>query len=117
MGALVITVHLIVSVILIGVVLLQSGKGASIGATFGGGNQIGFGNTRGSFMGKVTAGAAIIFMLTSLTLAYFSSAASTSTIMKDVTTPAVEVEQAPAVEDKAPEAVQKEETPQPQPGE
>ena len=107
MGTLVLVVHLIVSVLLIGVVLLQSGKGASIGATFGGGNQAGFGQTRGTFMGKVTAGAAIVFMLTSLTLAYFSSTSSTASIMKGVaiSEPAVEaeVEQVPPAETALPE--------------
>lgn len=70
MRALLITIHVIVSGILIFMVLLQKGKGADIGAAFGGASQTVFG-PRGaqSFLGKMTTGAAIIFMLTSLSLA------------------------------------------------
>lgn len=66
-----ISVHVIVSAILISMVLLQKGKGADIGAAFGGASNTVFG-PRGtqSFMSKLTTGAAIIFMLTSLTLAF-----------------------------------------------
>src|SRR5512140_2119209 len=75
--------HIIVSMALIAVVLLQSGKGAEMGASFGaGGSQSVFGAGGGStFMSKMTTGAAIIFMLTSLVLAYRSGHSSTATIM------------------------------------
>lgn len=93
MNKLVILVHVMVSLFLIGVVLLQAGKGASIGATFGGGGgQTLFGSSQGSFIGKVTAAAAIIFMLTSLTLAYTSATSSRATIMENVETPAAPME-------------------------
>src|SRR5512137_1415792 len=76
-------VHIIVSVALIAVVLLQSGKGAEMGASFGAsGSQSVFGAGGGNtFMSKMTTGAAIIFMLTSLTLAYFSGKSGSSSIM------------------------------------
>ncbi len=76
--------HILVSVALIAIVLLQSGKGAEMGASFGAsGSQSVFGAGGGStFMSKLTTGAAIIFMLTSLTLAYRSSQPGTSSIMK-----------------------------------
>lgn len=76
-------VHIIVSVAMIAVVLLQSGKGAEMGASFGAsGSQSVFGAGGGStFMSKMTTGAAVIFMLTSLTLAYLSSKPGTSSIM------------------------------------
>ncbi|HEY6873521.1 MAG TPA: preprotein translocase subunit SecG [Geobacteraceae bacterium] len=76
--------HIMVSVALIVIVLLQSGKGAEMGASFGAsGSQSVFGAGGGStFMSKLTTGAAIIFMLTSLTLAYRSSQPGTSSIMK-----------------------------------
>jgi preprotein translocase subunit SecG len=76
-------VHIIVSLGLIAVVLLQSGKGAEMGASFGAsGSQSVFGAGGGStFMSKMTTGAAIIFMLTSLTLAYLSSRPGGSSIM------------------------------------
>lgn len=77
------TVHIIASFVLIGVVLLQSGKGAEMGASFGSsGSQSVFGAGGGTtFLSKITTGAAIVFMLTSLTLAYVSGMPSTSSIM------------------------------------
>ncbi len=64
-------VHVIVCTILIGMVLLQKGKGADIGAAFGGASQTVFG-PRGaqSFLAKLTTAAAIIFMITSIGLAF-----------------------------------------------
>jgi preprotein translocase subunit SecG len=75
MSILLIIIHIIVCIALIMIVLLQTGKGADMGAAFGGGSsQTLFGSTRAStFLSKATSAAAIIFMLTSLTLAYFSS--------------------------------------------
>ncbi|HEX9024408.1 MAG TPA: preprotein translocase subunit SecG [Geobacteraceae bacterium] len=83
MYILLVIVHVIVSIAMIAVVLLQSGKGAEMGASFGAsGSQSVFGAGGGStFMSKMTTGAAIIFMLTSLTLAYLSSKPGTSSIM------------------------------------
>ena len=75
MIALVITLHVLVSVFLILVILLQAGKGGGMGAAFGGaGAQTVFGG-RGAqtFLGKVTSVAAAIFMITSLALSYQSS--------------------------------------------
>lgn len=78
-----ITIHILVSITLIVIVLLQAGKGADMGATFGtGASQSLFGAGGGSsFLGKLTAGAAIIFMLSSLTLAYLSGKSGSSSIM------------------------------------
>lgn len=75
--------HVLVSLFLIAVVLLQSGKGAEMGASFGSsGSQSVFGAGGGTtFLSKMTTGAAIIFMLTSLTLAYISGRPSSSSIM------------------------------------
>jgi len=66
--------HMLVAVLLIGVVLIQRGQGADMGASFGGGGaQTLFGSRgSGSFLGKATGGLAAIFMLTSLTLAFFT---------------------------------------------
>jgi len=63
-------IHVIVCVMLIAIVLLQSGKGADIGAAFGGSSQTLFGS-RGAatFLNKITTIAAVVFMLTSLSLA------------------------------------------------
>ena len=97
--------HVAVSIFLIGVVLLQSGKGAEMGASFGSsGSQSVFGAGGGtSFLSKMTTGAAVIFMLPSLTLAYVSGTPSSSSIMSGAvkpapvqTTPATPATQAPA---------------------
>jgi preprotein translocase subunit SecG len=81
--ALLTTLHVLVATILIFMVLLQKGKGADIGAAFGGASQTIFG-PRGaqSFMAKITTGAAVIFMVTSLTLAINS--AKKSSVMKGI---------------------------------
>jgi preprotein translocase subunit SecG len=81
-----IILHITVSIAMIAIVLLQSGKGAEMGASFGaGGSQSVFGAGGGStFMSKLTTAAAIIFMLTSLTLAYRSSKPTSSSIMTSV---------------------------------
>jgi preprotein translocase subunit SecG len=80
--ALLITVHLMVALALIVIVLLQQGKGASMGAGFGGSSQTIFGS-RGpaTALAKITTGAAIIFMLTSITLSALSNRSRESTIM------------------------------------
>ena len=77
--------HLIVSIGLILIVLLQSGKGADIGAAFGGGSsQTVFGG-RGAatFLSKMTSAFAILFMLTSLTLAILASQRASSSVISD----------------------------------
>ena len=66
--------HIAVAVFLILVVLLQTGKGAEMGAAFGGSSQTLFGSGGpAGFMAKLTSAAAVCFMLTSLGLAYVSS--------------------------------------------
>jgi preprotein translocase subunit SecG len=84
MYTLVVVLHVVVSVALILIILLQTGKGADIGAVFGGGSsQTLFGSSGPtSFLSKMTAAAAVIFMLTSLFLAYFSGTRPSSSIMK-----------------------------------
>ncbi len=91
-------VHILVCVFLVSIVLLQHGKGADIGATFGGGGQSLFG-TEGPvpILNKITTAAAVIFMLTSISLAYISAHRTTSSVMGDFAAPAAPVEQqAPA---------------------
>jgi preprotein translocase subunit SecG len=70
MATILLIVHVIVCFFLIFIVLLQSGKGAELGAAFGGSNQTIFGS-RGAatFLNKMTTVAAVVFMLTSLSLA------------------------------------------------
>ncbi len=85
MSTLLLIIHVIVCFALIAIVLLQGGKGADIGATFGAGaSQTVFGATGGqSFMSKVTTGAAVIFMLTSLFLAYYYARSGPKSIMPE----------------------------------
>jgi len=89
MSIIVITLHIVVCIALILIVLLQTGKGADMGAAFGGGSsQTLFGSTGAStFLSKATTGAAVLFMLTSLTLAYMSGNQTASTIMQDSPVP------------------------------
>lgn len=84
MYTLIVILHVIVSIAMILVILLQTGKGSDIGAVFGGGSsQTLFGSTGPtSFLSKATAGAAIIFMITSLFLAYFSGSGTSSSLMR-----------------------------------
>ncbi len=74
MHALLVTIHVIVCFVLVGIVLLQQGKGADMGAVFGGSSQTLFGSTGATtFLGKLTAAAAALFMLTSVGLTYMAS--------------------------------------------
>ena len=77
MTILLMIVHILACLFLIAVVLLQSGKGAEIGAAFGGSSQTLFGS-RGSasFLSKMTTVVAVVFMVTSLTLAVVTSKGS-----------------------------------------
>jgi preprotein translocase subunit SecG len=72
--AIILIVHVIVCIALILIILLQTGKGADIGAVFGGGSsQTVFGSTgAATFLSKITIGAAVVFMITSIVLTYFS---------------------------------------------
>jgi preprotein translocase subunit SecG len=82
MTALLIVVHIIVSIILILSVLLQSGKAADLASAFGAqGSQTAFG-IRGSatFLAKLTTAAAILFMVTSLALAIVYSQGTSSEV-------------------------------------
>jgi preprotein translocase subunit SecG len=79
MHTLVTILHILACLILIMIVLLQAGKGANMGAAFGGSSQTVFGSSgAGTFLGKMTAAIAIIFMLTSLILTYTAGHRSSS---------------------------------------
>ena len=85
MSIILIAIHVIVCIALIMIVLLQTGKGADMGAAFGGGaSQTLFGSTGAStFLSKSTTIAAVVFMITSLALAYVSSHQTGSSIMRE----------------------------------
>src|SRR5690348_14723115 len=81
-GYVVPTIHVLACLFLIVVVLLQTGKGADMGAVFGGGSQTLFGSSgAGNFLTKLTTGTAIAFMLTSLILTWGASRTPTSNLL------------------------------------
>ena len=93
-------IHVFACLFLIVVVLLQTGKGADMGAVFGGGSQTLFGSGgAGNFLTKLTAGTAIAFMVTSLILTYGASRNPSSGLLRRL--PSSAAEPAPAT---APEA-------------
>lgn len=73
-------VHVVISIALVVLILLQQGKGADAGASFGGGaSQTVFGSRgSGNFLARFTGVLAAGFFATSLTLAYFASQAGQS---------------------------------------
>src|SRR5499433_1539596 len=73
-------IHVLVSIGLILVVLLQTGK-ADMVAVFGGSSSTIFGSSgAGNFLTRLTTGMAIVFMITSLTLGYFSGRHSSTSV-------------------------------------
>ncbi|TYC57356.1 preprotein translocase subunit SecG [Marinobacter sp. BW6] len=71
---LVVVVHVVIAVALVGLVLIQQGKGADAGAAFGGGaSQTVFGSQgSGSFLTRFTTLLAVVFFVTSFSLAIFA---------------------------------------------
>lgn len=85
MYVLTVILHILACFALILIVLLQTGKGAEMGAAFGGASQTLFGGSGGTtFLGKLTTGAAIVFMITCIGLTYLSSAPKTKSVMESV---------------------------------
>jgi preprotein translocase subunit SecG len=82
MWGILIVLHVVVSVLMIMIILLQTGKGAEIGAAFGGGySQTLFGSSGPvGFLNKLTTVVAIFFMLTSLFLAVLAGRAPTASL-------------------------------------
>jgi preprotein translocase subunit SecG len=84
MWTLLTAIHVLACFFLIGVVLLQTGKGADVGAVFGGSSSTLFGSTgAGNFLTKLTTGIAILFMLTSVFLTYGSARQRSATIFDE----------------------------------
>lgn len=103
--------HTIMCILLIAIVLLQTGKGSDMGAAFGGASNTLFGGAGpASFLNKITTIAAVVFMVTSFALALMSSGeGTTSKVLEAVPTgqpqqveqaqtPAAQETQAPAPE-------------------
>jgi len=91
---LVVGIHVLVALALVGLILIQRGKGAEAGAAFGSGaSQTVFG-ARGSasFLTRLTAILATVFFCTSLTLAYFTHQGTERKSVTEITIPAAPVE-------------------------
>lgn len=74
-------IHVMACIFLVLVVLLQTGKGAEMGAVFGGSSSTVFGSSgAGTFLSRLTTATAVIFMLTSLCLTYFSARRNSATV-------------------------------------
>ncbi len=100
----VLTIHTIIALAIIGLVLLQRGKGADAGAAFGAGVSGTVFGARGStsFFSRTTAILAAAFFATSLSLAYLSSQRTTAPESLIESAPAVEAGQAVPEEELAP---------------
>ena len=81
-----IVLHVIVALFLVLIVLLQTGKGAAMGSAFGSGaSQTMFGSSgAGDFLSKLTTAAAVVFMLTSLSLATVSSREEVESVIPEI---------------------------------
>jgi preprotein translocase subunit SecG len=80
---LLVILHVLVCLFLIFVVLLQRGKGAEMGAAFGGSSQTLFGSRGAStFLSKLTTVSAVLFMITSLSLTMVTT--KTTSVIRDV---------------------------------
>ncbi|MDD0844655.1 preprotein translocase subunit SecG [Pseudomonas sp. Gutcm_11s] len=98
----VIVVHLLGAIGVVGLVLLQQGKGADAGASFGAGASATVFGSQGSatFLSRFTAILAAVFFITSLGLAFFAKEKADNLTQAGLPDPAVlEVQQKPAVED------------------
>ncbi len=87
METLLLTVHYLLCFFLIVIILLQAGKGADIGALFGGASQTVFGG-RGptTFLNRVTVGVAVGFLVTSISLAHIAKNRSGTSVLESATT-------------------------------
>ncbi|MCX7822053.1 MAG: preprotein translocase subunit SecG [Syntrophobacterales bacterium] len=82
METILIIFHVLLCIFLIAVVLLQTSRGAEIGAAFGGASRTLFGASGApTVMGKITAAVAILFMLTSIVLTRYSERPHVKSIM------------------------------------
>ena len=104
--SLVLSIHIIVGFAVIGLVLLQHGKGADMGAAFGSGASGSLFGASGSanFMSRLTAGLAAVFFVTSLSLAYIAmhKATANGSVMDTATIPSSSPAAPPAVAPTAP---------------
>ena len=89
----ILVVHVLVCILLILIVLLQAGRGADLGAAFGSVGQATFSRGSSTFLSKFTTGLAVVFMLTSLSLAFISSEKPSQSILSPIDEAATPFEQ------------------------
>jgi len=77
-----IVLHVLTSIVLVLVVLLQSGRGAELGAAFGGIGQAQFGRGQSTFISKLTTVLAVIFMVTSLSLSLIAGERQSQSVLQ-----------------------------------
>ena len=93
MESILVIVHLFLAIGLVGLILMQHGKGADMGAAFGSGASATVFGSRGAsnFLSRTTGILATVFFVTSLALAYFAMQASEpETLMEGVAPAAIE---------------------------
>ena len=101
--SLVIAIHVIVCIVLVVIILLQQGKGADVGAVFGGSSSTGFGASgAGNALTKTTWALAAAFFATSIFLAYSSTERVTGSIFNSSSAPKSVMPTAPAQAPKIP---------------
>ena len=86
MFTLLLIIHIIACILIIFFVLLQAGRGAELGAAFGSVGQANSVRGKMTGVGKMTAVVAVIFMVTSLSLAYLSSQAARDSVVREIET-------------------------------
>jgi preprotein translocase subunit SecG len=94
MQSVLVVVHLFLAIGLVGLILIQHGKGADMGAAFGSGASASVFGARGAsnFLSRTTGILAALFFVTSLALAYFAmQSTEPETLMQGVQPAAVEV--------------------------
>ncbi len=90
MQTVLIVIHVLITMALIGLILIQRGKGADIGAAFGSGasNTVFGSQGSASFLTRTTAILATLFFISSLSLAYFSTKKVERNSVTEISTPA-----------------------------
>lgn len=105
MQTILVVFHLFLAIGLIGLILIQHGKGADMGAAFGSGASGTVFGSKGSasFLTRLTAGLATLFFVTSMVLAYFATQRDAgNVVLEALQEPAVEVEAQPPQTDLPP---------------
>lgn len=99
MQQLIMVIHVLACVAIVVLVLLQHGKGADIGAAFGGGasNTVFGSQGSGSFLLKLTGGLAAVFFITSLSLGYISTSSQKHQGLSEIILPETNTQQTDSI--------------------